>query len=54
MKKYIAPAYDMQAVETEDILLTSPIIKDEGEATLGSVTGYKGSFSTDFNSLFFY
>ena len=52
MKKYVSPIYDLQSVETEDVMLVSPIIKDEGTSTLGNISGYKGSFSADFDSIF--
>ena len=51
MKEYIAPAYEIQAVETTDIM-TPSAIKDEGTGTLGHISGNKGSFALDFDSVF--
>lgn len=51
MKKYIAPSYEVQNVETNDIILASAI-KDAGEGTVGDITGSKGVFESSFTSIF--
>ena len=52
MKKYIQPTYKMEGVETEDVILSSIMIKDAGTATVGNITGEKGLFETDFSDIF--
>ena len=50
MKNYVKPSYEAQGFEAEDIILTS--IVNEGEATVGTVTGIKGTVNAVFNKLF--
>ena len=52
MKKYISPSYEMDGVETQDVMLTSPAIRDAGTDKLGSIEGNKGVFQTDFDFIF--
>lgn len=51
MKKYIEPAYEVDCLETADIILASITIEDLGEATIGNITGKKGVATMDFNDL---
>ena len=50
MKKYIKPLYEMERVETEDIVLASLQVSDQ-EVTVGNVTGKKVSFDVSFDDL---
>ena len=50
MKKYIKPTYEMEGIETEDIVLASQI-QDAGTGTVGGVTGNKGIFESLFENL---
>lgn len=50
MEKYIKPTYEVEGIETEDIVLASKI-KDAGTSTLGDVTGEKGVFESLFGDI---
>ena len=50
MKNYVKPSYEVQGFEAEDIMLTSII--SEGEATVGAVTGNKGTVAALFDKIF--
>ena len=52
MKKYVQPTYEMEGVETEDIILASSGIQSAGTDKLGSIEGNKGVFQTDFDFIF--
>ena len=49
MEKYTSPQYSMESIEASDIILGSII--SQGEATVGDITGQKGTASFDFNEL---
>ena len=51
MKKYVNPIYINEAVETEDVILTSGIV-DNGTSSLGGVEGDKGSALFNFFDIF--
>ena len=50
MKSYVKPIYEAEIIVTEDIMLTSII--SEGEATVGAVTGNKGTVEALFDKIF--
>lgn len=50
MKKYIKPLYEMERVETEDIMLISLQVSDQ-EVTVGNIMGKKVSFDVSFDDL---
>lgn len=52
MKKYVNPTYLKESIETNDIILTSPTIINEGQATVGEVTGTKGTVEAAFDMMF--
>lgn len=52
MKKYVKPTYLEEAIEAEDIMLTSPNVINEGQATVGEITGLKGTVEAVFDKLF--
>ena len=51
MKEYIKPTYEMEGIETEDVVLASRI-RDAGEGTVGNISGEKGILDTLFESIF--
>ncbi len=52
MKKYVKPTYLAEGIEANDIILTSPTIINEGQATVGQVTGTKGTVEALFDMMF--
>ena len=50
MKNYVKPTYLAEIIKADDIILTSII--NEGEATVGAVTGTKGTVNAAFDKLF--
>ena len=51
MQKYTKPSYEMDAVKTEDVILTSLTVLGVGVSTLGTITGEKANLSTSFEDL---
>lgn len=49
MEKYISPLCNLENVEATDVILSS--IQDQGEGTMGKISGQKGSWANDFSSL---
>lgn len=49
MKKYVEPIYEIDSIETEDIMSAS--IQDGGQGTVGNISGDKGIFNTDFGGI---
>ena len=52
MRAYIKPAYKVEEIAVDDIILTSSGIVNEGEATLGEITGTKGVVEALFDAIF--
>jgi hypothetical protein len=50
MKNYVKPTYSKETIMADDIVLTSII--DEGEATVGNITGIKGTVTALFDKIF--
>lgn len=50
MKEYIKPTYEMEGVETNDVIMAS--IQDAGTDVVGGVSGKKGIFETLFEEIF--
>lgn len=50
--RYEAPIYEKEYVETDDVILASSGIRDEGEGTLGNISGEKGSHESSFWDIF--
>ena len=49
--KYMKPTYEVELIESADVITASTDIEDAGEATVGSITGDKGIFSSWFDSI---
>ena len=52
MRKYVKPAYEMEGVETADVILASASVLYVGEGTLGNIKGPKVEVSSDYEDLF--
>ncbi len=52
MIEYVKPSYDVEDVETKDVVLTSAMVQLVGQGTVGNLTGPKAEMSMDYSSLF--
>lgn len=54
MKNYVKPAYLAEEIDISDIILTSVSaeIINEGQATVGDITGAKGTVEALFDMIF--
>ena len=52
MIKYVKPTYEAENIESNDVILASPVIELVGEGTLGNITGNKAQISMDYSALF--